>query len=171
MKYRSDRNSVAGLSARPPGPRRIHRRGLSRLRDRPQLRLRADKLPSPNKSLLRVVISLVGFQKSLSERKQNNTQGRHHYSLYAAPRTPSSPGRFAGLARGGDSLSCVKFFATQWQCAPVPCLCRVTCVKISLLLPRKKDRKQTTQGGMRGRHAATTQLTGHTGILRREVWC
>ena len=52
--------------------------------------------------------------------------------------------------------------ATQWQCAPVPCLCRVTCVKISLLLPRKKDRKQTTQGGMRGRHAATTQLTGIT---------
>ena len=32
-------------------PRRTHRRGLSRvsrLRDRPQLRLRADKLPSPN---------------------------------------------------------------------------------------------------------------------------
>ena len=37
MKY-SDRH-LAGLSAR---------RGLSRLRDRPQLRLRADKLPSPN---------------------------------------------------------------------------------------------------------------------------
>ena len=31
-----------------PRPRRTHRRGLSRLRDRPQLRLRADKLPSPN---------------------------------------------------------------------------------------------------------------------------
>ena len=33
---------------RPPRPRRTHRRGLSRLRDRPQLRLRANKLPSPN---------------------------------------------------------------------------------------------------------------------------
>ena len=31
-----------------PRPRRTHRRGLSRLRDRPQLRLRANKLPSPN---------------------------------------------------------------------------------------------------------------------------
>ena len=31
-----------------PRPRRTRRRGLSRLRDRPQLRLRADKLPSPN---------------------------------------------------------------------------------------------------------------------------
>ncbi|EOD03674.1 hypothetical protein EMIHUDRAFT_372704, partial [Emiliania huxleyi CCMP1516] len=38
MKY-SDRH-LAGLSARPPRPRRTHRRGLSRLRDRPQLRLR-----------------------------------------------------------------------------------------------------------------------------------
>ena len=46
MKY-SDRH-LAGLSARPPRPRRTQRRGLSRLRDRPQLRLRADKLPSPN---------------------------------------------------------------------------------------------------------------------------
>ena len=35
------------VSARPPD-RRTHRRGLSRLRDRPQLRLRANKLPSPN---------------------------------------------------------------------------------------------------------------------------
>ena len=34
--------------AKAPRPRRTHRRGLSRLRDRPQLRLRADKLPSPN---------------------------------------------------------------------------------------------------------------------------
>ncbi|EOD10161.1 hypothetical protein EMIHUDRAFT_446221 [Emiliania huxleyi CCMP1516] len=31
-----------------PRPRRTQRRGLSRLRDRPQLRLRANKLPSPN---------------------------------------------------------------------------------------------------------------------------
>merc|ERR1712216_861518 len=47
MKY-SDRQ-LAGLSAGPPDrPRRTHRRGLSRLRDRPQLRLRANKLPSPN---------------------------------------------------------------------------------------------------------------------------
>ena len=46
MKY-SDRH-LAGLSAGPPRPRRTHRRGLSRLRDRPQLRLRANKLPSPN---------------------------------------------------------------------------------------------------------------------------
>ena len=48
MKY-SDRH-LAGLSARAkaPRPRRTHRRGLSRLRDRPQLRLRANKLPSPN---------------------------------------------------------------------------------------------------------------------------
>merc|ERR1712127_1024277 len=46
MKY-SDRQ-LAGLSAGPPRPRRTHRRGLSRLRDRPQLRLRANKLPSPN---------------------------------------------------------------------------------------------------------------------------
>ena len=47
MKY-SDRH-LAGLSVRKaPRPRRTHRRGLSRLRDRPQLRLRANKLPSPN---------------------------------------------------------------------------------------------------------------------------
>ena len=47
MKY-SDRR-LAGLSAGPPDrPRRTHRRGLFRLRDRPQLRLRANKLPSPN---------------------------------------------------------------------------------------------------------------------------
>ena len=47
MKY-SDRH-LAGLCLRKaPRPRRTQRRGLSRLRDRPQLRLRANKLPSPN---------------------------------------------------------------------------------------------------------------------------
>ena len=48
MKY-SDRQ-LAGLSARPPDRVELIGAGslLSRLRDRPQLRLRADKLPSPN---------------------------------------------------------------------------------------------------------------------------
>ena len=47
MKY-SDRH-LAGLSAGPPDrASNSPRRGLSRLRDRPQLRLRANKLPSPN---------------------------------------------------------------------------------------------------------------------------
>merc|ERR1712094_34912 len=45
MKYSN--RQLAGLSAGPPD-RVEHRRGLSRLRDRPQLRLRANKLPSPN---------------------------------------------------------------------------------------------------------------------------
>merc|ERR1739848_618734 len=39
---------VQSIDLWPPRPRRTHRRGLSRLRDRPQLRPRANKLPSPN---------------------------------------------------------------------------------------------------------------------------
>ena len=47
MKY-SDRH-LAGLSAGLPDRVELIGAGcLSRLRDRPQLRLRADKLPSPN---------------------------------------------------------------------------------------------------------------------------
>ena len=44
-----------------PRPRRTQRRGLSRLRDRPQLRLRADKLPSPNHCASRDFFSLLSL--------------------------------------------------------------------------------------------------------------
>ena len=47
MKYSDRRSPPRWPLRRPPRPRRTHRRGRSRLRDRPQLRLRADKLPSP----------------------------------------------------------------------------------------------------------------------------
>ena len=47
MKY-SDRHLAGPLSARPPDRVELNGAGFSRLRDRPQLRLRADKLPSPN---------------------------------------------------------------------------------------------------------------------------
>ena len=54
---------------RPPRPRRTHRRGLSRLRDRPQLRLRANKLPSPNHCESRDFL-LVNKNLSLSRQRQ-----------------------------------------------------------------------------------------------------
>ena len=72
MKYHSDRH-LAGLGSAQglPTARRTHRRGLSRLRDRPQLRLRADQLPSPkslntdiaceSRGFLLVCKILVGF--------------------------------------------------------------------------------------------------------------
>ena len=103
------------------------------------------------------MISLVGFQKSLSERKQNNTQGRHHYSLYAAPRTPSSPGRFAGLARGGDSLSCVKCHPVAVRASPVPVSCHVC---KNLLVIAKKDR-QKTDDPRRDERTARRHHTAH----------
>ena len=80
MKYHSDRH-LAGLGSAQglPTARRTHRHGLSRLdgvpasgaRDRPQLRLRADQLPSPkslntdiaceSRGFLLVCKILVGF--------------------------------------------------------------------------------------------------------------
>ena len=63
MKY-SDRH-LAGLSAQGLPTAWNSRRGLSRLRDRPQLRLRADKLPSPN-HCVRDVISCWFSKLSLS---------------------------------------------------------------------------------------------------------
>ena len=112
MKY-SDRH-LAGLSARPPGPRRTHRRGLSRLRDQPQLRLRlrANKLPSPNhcgesrdfllvfKNLSR---SLADTEKKQQKRKQQRKEAFAHHpardTLKKKERKQTTQGRDGRTAR------------------------------------------------------------------------
>ena len=127
MKY-SDRH-LAGLSARPPGPRRTHRRGLSRLRDRPQLRLRlrANKLPSPNhcgesrdvllvfKNLSR---SLADTEKKQQKRKQQRKEAFAHHpardTLKKKERKQTSQGRDGRTARRHHTGN-FAFFSVQVQ--------------------------------------------------------
>ena len=73
LKSKRTREEIAISLASPQGPpssrpRRTHRRGLSRLRDRPQLRLRADKLPSPNHCERRDFL-FVNFHQGCCERR------------------------------------------------------------------------------------------------------
>ena len=95
MKY-SDRH-LAGLSAGPPTASNS-RRGLSRLRDRPQLRLRANKLPSPNHCESR---DFLLVNKNLSLSQAGRTETREGCRLPPPGAGARRGGRPSGTGRRG----------------------------------------------------------------------